>query len=80
MIILKFQLWEIIMKSKTVEDMKHRNLILEKKIKRNINEMKLLVKIYEMTWKTMEDDEPPEDVKKAYLVAKDFLEDEENST
>ena len=68
------------MKSKTVEDMKHRNLILEKKIKRNINEMKLLVKIYEMTWKTMEDDEPPEDVKKAYLVAKDFLEDEENST
>ena len=38
------------MKSKTVEDMKHRNLILEKKIKRNINEMKLLVKIYEMTW------------------------------
>ena len=68
------------MKSKTVEDMKHRNLILEKKIKRNINEMKLLVKIYEMTWKTMEDDDPPEDVKKAYLVAKDFLEDEENST
>ena len=54
------------------------NLILEKKIKKNVKEMKLLVKMYEMTWKTMEDDEPPEDVKRAYLIAKDFLEDEEN--
>ena len=60
------------MKSKTIMEMKHRNLILEKKIKKNIDEMKLLVKMYEMTWKTMEDDEPPEDVKRAYLIAKDW--------
>ena len=66
------------MKGKTVKEMKHRNLILEKKIKKNINEMKLLVKMFEMTWKAMEDKEPPEDVKRAYLIAKDFLEDEEN--
>ena len=66
------------MKSKTIIEVKHRNLILEKKIKKNVKEMKLLVKMYEMTWKTMEDDEPPEDVKRAYLIAKDFLEDEEN--
>ena len=69
---LDFQLWKTIMKSKTIMEMKHRNLILEKKIKKNIDEMKLLVKMYEMTWKTMEDDEPPEDVKREYL------EDEEN--
>ena len=66
------------MKNKTVKEMKHRNLILEKKIKKNINEMKLLVKMFEMTWKAMEDKEPPEDVKRAYLTAKDFLKDEEN--
>ena len=69
------------MKSKnvtTVEEMKQRNLILEKKIKKKINEMKLLVKMYELTWEVMEGDEPPEDVKSAYQIAKDFLEDEEN--
>lgn len=69
------------MKSKnvtTVEEMKQRNLILEKKIKKKINEMKLLVKMYEMTREVMEGDEPPEDVKSAYQIAKDFLEDEEN--
>ena len=64
------------MKGKTVKEMKHRNLILEKKIKKNMNEMKLLVKMFEMTWNAME--EPPEDVKRAYLTAKDFLEDEKN--
>ena len=61
------------MKGKTVKEMKHRNLILEKKIKKNMNEMKLLVKMFEMTWNDMEDKEPPEDVKRAYLTAKDFL-------
>ena len=69
------------MKSKnvtTVEEMKQRNLILEKKIKKKINEMKLLVKMYELTREVMEGDEPPEDVKGAYQIAKDFLEDEEN--
>ena len=69
------------MKSKnvtTVEEMKQRNLILEKKIKKKINEMKLLVKMYELTREVMEGDEPPEDVKSAYQIAKDFLEDEEN--
>ena len=64
------------MKSKTVKEMKHRNLILEKKIKKNVNEMKLLVKMYEMTWRAMEEDEPPEEVKRAYLIAKAYLEDE----
>ena len=69
------------MKSKnvtTVQEMKQRNLILEKKIKKKINEMKLLVKMYEMTREVMEGDEPPEDVRRAYQIAKDFLEDEEN--
>lgn len=69
------------MKSKnvtTLEEMKQRNLILEKKIKKKINEMKLLVKMYELTREVMEGDEPPEDVKSAYQIAKDFLEDEEN--
>ena len=66
------------MKGKAVKEMKRRNLILEKKIKKNMNEMKLLVKMFEMTWKAMEDKETPEDVKRAYLTAKDFLEDEEN--
>jgi len=37
------------MEKTEVKDMKHRNLILEKKIKKNWEEMRLLVKMYELS-------------------------------
>ena len=61
------------MKSRRVKEIKHRNLILEKKIQKNWDEMRLLVRMYELSCIGNENKEMPEEVKSA----KDLLKAED---
>ena len=59
-----------------MRDMKHRNLILEKKIKKNWEEMRLLVKMYELSWERSES-QPSDDFKGEYQRVKELLKEED---
>ena len=59
-----------------MRDMKHRNLILEKKIEKNWEEMRLLVKLFEVSWEGS-DCQPTDDLRGEYLRVKKLLEEED---
>ena len=59
-----------------MRDMKHRNLILEKKIEKNWAEIRLLVKLFEVSWE-VSDCQPTDDLRGEYLRVKKLLEEED---
>ena len=58
------------MKSSRLKEMKQKNFILERKIKKNWDEIRLLIKIFEKTEAKSESKDLPEEIK----IAKDLLE------